>query len=66
MVMIVEISQITPPVGLNVYILRSILPDVPLVQIFKGIIPYFLADIVRLSIVVAFPAAVLFLPDIMG
>ena len=64
--MIVEISQITPPVGLNVYILRSILPDVPLVQIFKGIIPYFLADIVRLSIVVAFPAAVLFLPDIMG
>ena len=66
MVMVVEISLITPPIGLNVFILKSMLPDVPLPTIFKGIIPFFTADIIRLLLVVFFPGIALFLPSILS
>jgi C4-dicarboxylate transporter, DctM subunit len=62
MVMVVEISLITPPIGLNVFVLKSMLPDVPLSTIFRGIIPFFMADIVRLLLVVFFPAIAIWLP----
>ena len=65
MVMGVEISLITPPIGLNVFILKSMLPEVPLSSIFKGIVPFFCADIVRLAIVILFPAVALYLPSLM-
>ena len=45
--MVVEISLITPPIGLNVFIMKSMLPDVPIQQIFKGIAPFFIADILK-------------------
>jgi len=64
-VMVVEISLITPPIGLNVFILKSMLPDVPLSTIFRGIIPFFIADIVRLLLVVFFRAIALFLPRLL-
>jgi C4-dicarboxylate transporter DctM subunit len=66
MVMVVEISLITPPIGLNVFVLKSMLPDVPLSTIFRGILPFFAADIVRLLLVVFFPAIALFLPRILS
>ena len=66
MVMVVEISLITPPIGLNVFILKSMLPDVPLPTIFKGILPFFTADIIRLLLVVFFPGIALFLPTILS
>ena len=62
MVMVVEISLITPPIGLNVFILKSMLPDVPLSAIFRGIAPFFAADIVRLLLVVFVPGIALYLP----
>ena len=65
-VMVVEISLITPPIGLNVFILKSMLPDVPLSTIFRGIIPFFIADIARLLLVVFFPAIALFLPRLLS
>ena len=65
MVMVVEISLITPPIGLNVFVLKSMLPDVPLGTIFRGIAPFFAADIVRLLLVVFFPALALWLPSLM-
>ena len=65
MIMVVEISLITPPIGLNVFVLKSMLPDVPLGAIFRGIAPFFIADIVRLMIVVFVPQIVLFLPSLM-
>ena len=65
-VMVVEISLITPPVGLNVFVINSMLPDVPIVKIYKGIAPYFIGDLVRLAIVVLFPALVMWLPALMG
>lgn len=62
LVMVVEISLITPPIGLNVFVLKAMLPEVPLKTIFKGIAPFFCADLVRLAIVVIFPPVVLWLP----
>jgi C4-dicarboxylate transporter DctM subunit len=65
LVMVVEISLITPPIGLNVFIMKSMLPDVPLQQIFKGIVPFFLADLMRLAIVILVPSVVLWLPNLL-
>lgn len=65
-VMVVEISLITPPIGLNVFVLKSMLPEVPLSAIYHGIMPFFAADIVRLMLVLFFPQLVLFLPQLMG
>ncbi|MDA0238717.1 MAG: TRAP transporter large permease [Proteobacteria bacterium] len=62
MVMVVEISLITPPIGLNVFVIKSMMPDVPLSAMFKGIAPFFAADIVRLLMVVFIPALALWLP----
>ena len=62
MVMVVEISLITPPIGLNVFVIKSMMPDVPLGAIFKGIMPFFAADIVRLLLVVFLPGLALWLP----
>ena len=60
-VVVTEISMITPPVGLNVFVLRSVLPDVPTKTVFRGVMPFIVADIVRLGILVAFPAISLYL-----
>lgn len=64
-VVVAEIGQITPPIGMNVFVLKSVLPDVELSTIFKGIIPFFGADLIRLTLIVLFPAIVLALPDYM-
>lgn len=64
LVMMVEISLITPPIGLNVFVMKTMLPDVPLGDIFKGIGPFFCADIARLAVVLFFPPAVLWLPGV--
>jgi len=66
MVMVVEISLITPPIGLNVFVIKSMLPDVPLGAIFKGIVPFFAADIVRLLLVVFLPGLALRLPRVLS
>ena len=60
-----EISLITPPIGLNVFVLRAALPEVPTSTIFRGIFPFLYADIVRLLLIVFVPAIALFLPGIM-
>ncbi|MDP6430371.1 MAG: TRAP transporter large permease [Rhodospirillales bacterium] len=65
MIMIIEISLITPPIGLNVFVMKSMLPEVPLGDIFKGIGPFFVGDIIRLLIVAFFPPLVLYLPSLM-
>jgi tripartite ATP-independent transporter DctM subunit len=60
-VVVTEISMITPPVGLNVFVLRSVLPDVPTQTVFRGVMPFIAADVVRLGLLVAFPAISLYL-----
>lgn len=64
LVMMTEISLITPPIGLNVFVMKSMMPDVPLNVIFRGIGPFFCADLCRLAVVVAFPPVALWLPQL--
>ncbi|ASJ74189.1 TRAP transporter large permease [Granulosicoccus antarcticus] len=54
-VVVTEISLITPPVGMNVFVLRSVLNDVSLATIFKGVIPFWLADMLRLALLLLLP-----------
>ena len=65
-VMIMEIGMITPPIGINVFVLNGMSKDLNLKTIYKGIFPFFLTDIVRLSIVLIFPATALWLPKFWG
>lgn len=55
-VVVTEISLITPPIGMNVFVLRSVLPDVSLSTIFRGVYVFWLADIVRLALIIALPS----------
>ena len=65
-VVVTEISLITPPVGMNIFVLNTVLPDVKTGTIFRGVTPFWMMDIVRLIILVLFPAISLFLPRMMG
>lgn len=58
-----EICLITPPVGLNVYIVRSVAPDIPLEEIFRGIIPFVVMDVLTVALFIAFPQIITFLPN---
>jgi tripartite ATP-independent transporter DctM subunit len=61
-VLVVEMALITPPVGMNVYVISGIVKDVPMEHIFKGIFPFVVVELVFLILLVAFPQIVLFLP----
>ena len=65
-VMVIEIGLITPPIGINVFIMHGMAREVSLPTIFAGIIPFFLADVTRLVILVIFPVLVLWLPRVLG
>ena len=64
-VMTVELGLITPPVGMNVFVINSLARDINLVKIFRGVLPFVAADILRLILLIAFPALVLWLPTTM-
>ncbi|PIE25081.1 MAG: C4-dicarboxylate ABC transporter permease [Neptuniibacter caesariensis] len=64
-VVVTEISLITPPVGMNVFVLSAVLRDVKAGTIFKGVTPFWCADIVRLALITLIPAIALFLPEIL-
>lgn len=66
MVRVVEIGMITPPVGINVFIIKGVAPDVPMHTIFKGIMPFLAADIIHLLLLIAIPEIALFLPHLLG
>jgi tripartite ATP-independent transporter DctM subunit len=63
---VVEMGLITPPVGLNVFIINSMARDVPMIETFKGVIPYFISDIIRVAILIAFPVITLVLPNLLA
>lgn len=60
-VVVTEIALITPPVGMNVFVLKAVLPEVPVLRIFKGLAPFIAVDVIRLGLLVAFPAISLWL-----
>ena len=61
-VLVTEMGVITPPVGINVYVIKGIAPEVPLETIFKGVIPFLAAIILTIAILIAFPSVALYLP----
>jgi C4-dicarboxylate transporter, DctM subunit len=61
-VCVVEISLITPPIGMNVFVLRSVMPDVPTSVMWRGVLPFVGFDVIRLAILIAFPIITLWLP----
>ena len=63
-VMTVELGLITPPVGLNVFVINSVARDVSLVTIFKGVLPFVLADIIRLILLISIAYLVCTVADI--
>ena len=65
-VVVVELSLITPPIGMNLFVIHSVARDIPMTTIYRGILPFILVDIVRLAILVLFPWIILFLPRQMG
>ena len=65
-VVVTEISLITPPIGMNVFVLRTLLPEVPTGTIFRGVAPFIVADVFRLALLVAFPTISLLLPRYMA
>lgn len=64
-VRICEIGQITPPVGLNIFVIRGVAKDVPIGTIYRGVIPFVITDIFHLAMLVAFPQISLLLPNLM-
>lgn len=64
--MVVEIGLITPPVGMNVFIINSLAKDVPMGKTFKGVLPFLASDVVRVVLLVMFPSLSLWLVHFMG
>lgn len=64
--LVMEMSLITPPVGVNVFIISGIAREVPMYTIFRGVIPFFIAMLVTIALLVMFPQIALFLPNTMG
>ena len=64
-VMSAELALITPPVGMNVFVINAVVPDVPLNTIYRGTIPYVITVCVSVVIVVYFPQIATFLPKLM-
>ncbi len=65
-VMTVELGLIHPPVGMNVFVIKSVVPDVSFSTIFLGVLPFIVTDLIRLVILIAFPLLATWLPRTMG
>ena len=63
---VVELGLITPPVGMNVFVISSLAEDIPMGETFKGVAPFFLAELFRVVILLSFPALTLWLPSVLS
>ncbi len=63
---VVELGMITPPVGMNLFVISAMARDIPTGQIFKGTIPFILAEFVRISVLIAFPVLSFWLVDLVS
>ncbi|EAV41731.1 hypothetical protein SIAM614_26391 [Stappia aggregata IAM 12614] len=62
---VVELGLITPPVGMNVFVISAIARDVPMIETFKGVMPFFCAEVLRVLILLSFPILTLWLPAVL-
>ena len=65
-VMVVELGLITPPIGMNVFVIKGIAREVPLYTIFRGVTPFIVAQIILIFVLIAFPEIALWLPSTMS
>ena len=61
-----ELALITPPIGVNVYVMAKVTPDVPLPKIFKGVAPFFIFTLFLVLLIVLFPDIAMWLPRTAG
>jgi len=66
LVMISGVGMITPPIGINVFVLHGMMENISIADVFKGVTPFFIADMARMALLTAFPGLVLWLPKAMG
>ena len=64
-VMVVEIGLISPPIGMNIFIIKGLAPDVDLTKIYRGVLPFVIAQIVLVALLILFPAIATWLPSTM-
>jgi TRAP-type C4-dicarboxylate transport system permease large subunit len=64
-VLVVEMGMISPPVGMTMFVVKGIAPDIPMQTIYKGVLPFVIAVAVMMALLVAFPEMALFLPRLM-
>lgn len=65
LVRVVEMAMITPPIGINVYVIKGVAGDVPIQTIFRGIVPFLVADVFEIILLLFVPQIILFLPTVM-
>lgn len=65
-IVVTELAMMTPPIGMNVFILKGTFPEIPVRTIYRGVIPFVGADIVRLILFLMFPAIIMLLPNMAG
>ena len=65
LIKLIEVGVVTPPVGLNCYVVNGIRPDIPLEKIFRGVTPFLIGEIFIIAVIVAFPDFILWLPNMM-
>jgi len=63
---VVELGLITPPVGMNVFVINSLARDVPMSRTFLGVAPFFAAELFRVALLITFPALSLWLPSVLA
>ena len=63
---VVELGLITPPVGMNVFVIHAMAEDIPMSETFKGVMPFFGAELFRVMLLIAFPGVVLWLPRLLS
>jgi C4-dicarboxylate transporter DctM subunit len=61
-----EIGFVHPPIGINLYVIHNIAPDIPITRVFKGVLPFLAADFLHLALLIAVPGLALFLPQWLG
>jgi tripartite ATP-independent transporter DctM subunit len=64
-VIVVEFGLISPPVGMNLFVIKGVMQNTPLQTIWFGTVPFLITDVVRLALIIAFPAICLYLPSLM-
>ena len=65
LVVVIELGLIHPPVGMNIFVIQAQVPEIPILKIYQGILPFLIAPMVLLALLLAFPGIALWLPNLL-